>query len=124
MTHILTFKQVYLTCKETQSEVLQGGFGFTLNRKSKEGEKSQTKNRRRKFLLLYSFSRFYLRDILPLRKGYISVAVNIVGCTDVTLFRLEKVLNLFCPAPNVHVLEPFRLWRTLTGCATLPSHNQ
>lgn len=36
---------------------------------------------------------------------YISVAVNIVGCTDVMLLRLEKVMYLFCPAPNRLVLE-------------------
>lgn len=48
---------------------------------------------------------FILREILSLRKGYISVAVSTVGCTDLMLFQPEKVMYLFCPAHNLHVLE-------------------
>lgn len=48
---------------------------------------------------------FILREKLSLRKGYISVAVITEGCTDVMLFQLEKVMDLFCPAHNLHVLE-------------------
>lgn len=42
---------------------------------------------------------------MSLRKGYISVAVRTVGYSDVTLFQLEKVMYLFRPAHNLHVLE-------------------
>lgn len=50
------------------------------------------------------------------------MAVSTVGCTDLMVFQLEKVMYLFCPAHNLHVLEqevlqnPGRLWHC--------SHNQ
>lgn len=71
-------------------------FGFTLKRKSEEGRKKM------KALLPYFSSLLYIKEMLSLRKGHISVAVNMAGCIDVTL---KTVMYLFCPRASLHALE-------------------
>lgn len=46
-----------------------------------------------------------------------SMAVSVVECSYVMLFRAEKTAYLFCPAPKLHIVGPLQCWRTFAGSA-------